>query len=141
MKKIPTVLLVDDDPTTIALNERLLKNLNVADQYLSARDGAEALATLDQLTAGASPVSPVLVVLDVAMPGMCGMGFLEAYQRLSPARQAAAVIVLHTASMTSGDLGRVEGLPVAGFVSKPLTKEKVDIILQVHYQRQLPAVS
>lgn len=139
MKKLPGVLLVDDDPTTNALNERLLKKLDVAEQYLKARDGAEALVALQDLTAGASAASPVLVLLDVTMPGLDGMGFLEAYQQLPPAQQAAAVIVMHTASMSSADLGRVEGLPIAGLVSKPLTSEKVDTILQVHYRRQLPA--
>lgn len=139
MKKLPRVLLVDDDPTTNALNERLLKKLNVADQYRTARDGEEALAVLGELTTGASPTSPVLVVLDVSMPGLDGMGFLEAYQQLPPAQQSAAVIVMHTAAMSSADLGRVEGLPIAGLVSKPLTPEKIDTILQVHYRRQLPA--
>lgn len=139
MKKLPGVLLVDDDPITNALNERLLRKLNVAEEYLTACDGVEALAALQLLTARASPASPALVLLDITMPGLDGMGFLEAYQQLPPVQQASAVIVLHTVSMTSTDLGRVEGLPIAGLVSKPLTTGKIDIILQVHYRRQLPS--
>ena len=139
MKKLPGVLLVDDDPITNALNERLLRKLNVAEEYLTACDGVEALAALQLLTARASPASPALVLLDITMPGLDGMGFLEAYQQLPPLQQASAVIVLHTVSMTSTDLGRVEGLPIAGLVSKPLTTGKIDIILQVHYRRQLPS--
>lgn len=139
MKKLSSVLLVDDDPATNHLNERLLRSLGVADRYLAAHDGAEALAALEQLSAVANPTSPVLVLLDVTMPGMDGMAFLEAYQHLSPARQQAVVIVMHTSSMSSQDLGRVEALPVAGLVSKPLTKEKLDTILKLHYQRQFPA--
>jgi CheY-like chemotaxis protein len=73
------------------------------------------------------------------MPGMDGMAFLEAYQRLPLAQQQAVVIVLHTASMSSVDLGRLEDLPIAGLVSKPLTKDKMDTILQLHYQRQFAA--
>ncbi|SMB82032.1 response regulator receiver and unknown domain protein [Hymenobacter roseosalivarius DSM 11622] len=139
MKKLPGVLLVDDDFTTNALNERLLKNLDVADQYLTASDGQEALTALDRLSAVATPASPILVLLDVKMPVLDGMGFLEAYQRLPLAQQKAAVIVMHTASMVSEDLDRVEELPIAGLVSKPLTKEKVNTILKIHYQRQFPA--
>lgn len=139
MKMLPGVLLVDDDPITNALNERLLRKLNVAEEYLTACDGVEALAALQLLTARASPASPALVLLDITMPGLDGMGFLEAYQQLPPLQQASAVIVLHTVSMTSTDLGRVEGLPIAGLVSKPLTTGKIDIILQVHYRRQLPS--
>ena len=40
MKKIPAILLVDDDSTTNALNERLLKKPDVADEYLTAHDGS-----------------------------------------------------------------------------------------------------
>ena len=139
MKKLSSVLLVDDDPITNDLNERLLKDLNVAEQYLSARDGAEALTVLEEISTGATPLSPVLVLLDIRMPGMEGMTFLEAYQQLSAAQQEAVVIVLHTASMESRDLNRIDELPVAGLVSKPLTKEKMDTILKLHYQRQFPA--
>jgi CheY-like chemotaxis protein len=139
MIKLSSVLLVDDDPLTNDLNERLLQQLGVADQYLSANDGVQALAALEHLAADAHPSSPVLVLLDVKMPGMDGMAFVEAYQQLPPAQQQAVVIVMHTASMSSVDLGRVESLPIAGLVSKPLTKEKLDTILQLHFQRQFPA--
>jgi len=139
MIKLSSVLLVDDDPATNHLNERLLKQHGVADQYLAAQDGAEALAILEQLAAQANPSSPVLVLLDVKMPGMDGMAFVEAYKRLPEAQQQAVVIVMHTASMNSVDLGRIEALPIAGLVSKPLTKEKVDTILKLHFQRQFPA--
>ena len=39
MIKLSSVLLVDDDPLTNDLNERLLKQLGVADRYLAATDG------------------------------------------------------------------------------------------------------
>ncbi|RFP65704.1 response regulator [Hymenobacter lapidiphilus] len=136
MIKLSSVLLVDDDPATNHLNERLLKELGVADQYLSANDGEQAFAALKELSANANPSSPVLVLLDVKMPGMDGMAFVEAYQQLPLAQKQAVVIVMHTASMSSHDLGRIEALPIAGLVSKPLTRDKVDLILKLHYQRQ-----
>ncbi|MCB2376577.1 response regulator [Hymenobacter sp. BT635] len=139
MIKLSSVLLVDDDPLTNDLNERLLRQLGVADQYRAANDGADALAVLEDLAADANPSSPVLVLLDVKMPGMDGMAFVEQYQRLPESQQQAVVIVMHTASMSSVDLGRVESMPIAGLVSKPLTKEKLDTILKLHFQRQFPA--
>jgi CheY-like chemotaxis protein len=139
MKKLSSVLLVDDDPLTNDLNERLLKHLGVADRYLAVNDGVDALAALQDLAAGAHTTSPVLVLLDVKMPGMDGMAFVDAYQQLPENQQQAVVIVLHTASMSSVDLARIESLPIAGLVSKPLTKEKLDTILQLHFQRTLPA--
>jgi CheY-like chemotaxis protein len=139
MIKLSSVLLVDDDPRTNDLNERLLKQLGVADRYFAATDGAEALTALEDLAAEAHPTSPVLVLLDVKMPGMDGMAFVDAFQQLPEVRQQAVVIVMHTASMNSVDLGRVESLPIAGLVSKPLTKEKLDTILKLHFQRQFLA--
>ncbi|WP_400192677.1 response regulator [Hymenobacter sp. B81] len=141
MVKLSSVLLVDDDPLTNDLNERLLRQLDVAERYLSATDGAEALAALAYLSADANPDCPVLVLLDVKMPGMNGLAFVEAYQQLPPTQQHAVVIVLHTASMTSDDLGRIEDLPIAGLVSKPLSQEKLDTILQLHFQRRFPGKS
>ena len=41
--------------------------------------------------------------------------------------------------MDARDLSRLEELNIAGLVSKPLTREKVDTILKLHYQRQFPA--
>ncbi|GAA3927985.1 response regulator [Hymenobacter algoricola] len=139
MIKLSSVLLVDDDQLTNDLNKRLLQELGVADQYLSANDGVQALAALEQLASDANPTSPVLVLLDVKMPRMDGMAFVNAYQELSETQQQAVVIVMHTASMSSADLGRVESLPIAGLVSKPLTKEKLDTILKLHFQRRFPA--
>ncbi|OGX81443.1 hypothetical protein BEN47_05710 [Hymenobacter lapidarius] len=139
MIKLSSVLLVDDDQLTNDLNKRLLQELGVADQYLSANDGVQALAALEQLALDANPTSPVLVLLDVKMPRMDGMAFVDAYQQLPENQQQAVVIVMHTAFMSSDDLGRVESLPIAGLVSKPLTKEKLDTILKLHFQRRFPA--
>jgi CheY-like chemotaxis protein len=140
MIKLSSVLLVDDDQLTNDLNQRLLQELGVADQYLSANDGEQAFAALEQLALDANPTSPVLVLLDVKMPRMDGMAFVDAYQQLPESQQQAVVIVMHTASMSSVDLGRVEALPIAGLVSKPLTKEKLDTILKLHFQRRFPTL-
>ena len=130
MDKLPSILLVDDDSTTNFLNELLLKSLGVADQLLIAQNGREALTALNQ-------ASPSLILLDVNMPVMNGIEFLEAYVQLPQAQRQAIVVVMLTTSLHSRDLERVQELPIAGLVNKPLTREKVDTILQMHFRRQL----
>ena len=73
------------------------------------------------------------------MPGLNGIQFLEAYQQLPEARHKATIIIMLTTTMDARDLGRLDELHIAGLVSKPLTKEKVDNILQLHFRRRLPA--
>ncbi len=135
MEKLSSVLLVDDDSTNNFLNELLLKNLGVTDQLLVAENGTEALALL----AREADAPPTLILLDVNMPGMNGIEFLEAYQQLPAAQRAATVVLVLTTSLAARDLGRLDELAIAGLVSKPLTKEKLAAILQLHFQRELPA--
>ena len=73
------------------------------------------------------------------MPGMSGIEFLEAYLRLPQAQQDATIIVVLTTSMDSRDLSRINELPIAGLATKPLNREKIDTLLRLHFQRQLPA--
>jgi CheY-like chemotaxis protein len=53
MLKFSSILLVDDDSRINDLNERLLRQLGVADRYIAASDSVEALAALQDLAAGA----------------------------------------------------------------------------------------
>jgi len=134
MEKLPQILLVDDDETTNFLNEILFRKLGVTDQVRTAYSGEQALAMLTQ----DPPYEPTLLLLDVNMPGMGGFEFLEAYQRLPQLQQDATVIVMLTTSMDSRDLGRIDELPIAGLVSKPLNREKIATLLQLHFRQQLP---
>lgn len=134
MKKIASVLLVDDDPTTNFLHEQLLLSLGVTDQCLVAENGAEALTLLAQNSPDAT-ACPELVLLDVHMPVMDGIEFLEAY--MQPPNRPPVIVVL-TTSVNPRDQLRMASLPVAEWVNKPLTRDKLDDLLKRHFQRQLP---
>ena len=139
MQKLSSILLVDDDDTTNFLNESLLRALQVTDQFVVARNGLEALTLLENQCVAPTVSCPALILLDVNMPAMNGMEFLEAYQRLPREHQEAIIIVVLTTSMNSTDLARLDELPIAGMASKPLTEDKINTILKLHFQRQLPA--
>ncbi|GGF12622.1 response regulator [Hymenobacter cavernae] len=134
MMPLPCVLLVDDDTTTNFLNRSLLTRLGVAERILVAQDGEQALRNLGQYCLPPTPSCPMLILLDVNMPGMNGIEFLEEYQQLPLAAQGAIVIVMLTTSLHPRDVQRVEQLGiVSGFVSKPLTPEKVHGLLHTHF--------
>jgi CheY-like chemotaxis protein len=134
MPPLASVLLVDDDPTTNFLNKLLLTRMGVAEQVLVAENGEQALRTLDQTcSASATAACPRLILLDMNMPVLNGLAFLEAYVQMPLAQQQAIVIVMLTTSLHPVDLARAQALPIAGFLSKPLTREKVTALLQQHF--------
>lgn len=133
------ILLVDDDQTTNYLNQLLLKRLAITDKLLVAQNGQEALQALQLYQQHpAESAEPVLVLLDVKMPVMDGFEFLDAYEQLPAAAKPEAVIVMLTTSLHPQDLERMQQLNIAGFLNKPLTKEKVDGILQQHFHYEQP---
>lgn len=136
MPQLSAVLLVDDDPSTNFLNESTLYEMRLTDKYLTAGNGEEALRLLKENSADATHEKPLLVLLDMAMPVLNGMDFLEAFRALPAPVQASTIIVILAVSMHSTDLGRLENYPVAGMVSKPLTKEKLSTVLQLHFSKQ-----
>jgi CheY-like chemotaxis protein len=135
MQKLAKVLLVDDDSTTNFLNSQLLRRLGIAEQLLVAQNGIEALETLEQTCSELSDsASPILVLLDVNMPVMNGLDFLETYQQHPLAQKCPLVVVMLTTSEHSRDLERIKAVPLAAdILTKPLTQQKVETILQRHF--------
>jgi CheY-like chemotaxis protein len=131
MRKLSSVLLVDDDETTNFLNAHLLKRLGVTDQVLEARNGEEALSLLAQYCTPPATTCPPLVLLDINMPVMNGIDFLEAYQPQPPV--PAIRVVILTTSVNSHDLQRLQALPHLALLHKPLTQEKIKALLQEHF--------
>jgi CheY-like chemotaxis protein len=130
MPSLSSVLLIDDDSTTNFLNKALLTRMGVAQQVLTAEDGEQGLRTLGQTCLGPdSAACPQLILLDMNMPVLNGLGFLEAYAQLPLGLQRPIVIVMLTTSLHPVDQTRAEQMPIAGFLTKPLTKEKVTAIL------------
>ncbi|MGI4741610.1 MAG: response regulator [Janthinobacterium lividum] len=134
MPKLSCTLLVDDDPTTNYLNRKLLESLAVTERVLVALNGQEALHVLAaECPADDSATCPVLILLDINMPGMNGFEFLETFQQLPLARRQTIVIIMLTSSLHARDLQRLNTLPVAGFLSKPLNPAKVHELLRTHF--------
>ena len=134
MATLSCALLVDDDETTNYLNQLLFTRMAVTETLLVALNGRQALDLLHtHCQSPASPTCPSLILLDMKMPVMNGFEFLEAYARLSQARREAIVIIMLTTSLNPQDVERMQDLPIAGFLTKPLTKEKISHLLQTHF--------
>ena len=133
MPVLANVLLVDDDSTTNFLNKALLLRMGVTQQVLTAENGEQALRTLGQTCLGPDRAAcPQLILLDMNMPVLNGLGFLEAYTQLQ-LEQRPMVVIMLTTSLHPVDQARAQQFPIAGFLTKPLTKEKVTALLREHF--------
>ena len=118
----------------------LLKRVHVTEELLVAQNGQQALDLVQQRCQTVTPGCPILIFLDVNMPVMNGIEFLAAYQGLSHTyQQASIIIVMLTTSLHPQDVQRINEFHIAGFLSKPLTRDKINTVLEQHFGRQLPA--
>ncbi|SFQ31598.1 response regulator [Hymenobacter arizonensis] len=136
MAAISCTLLVDDDDTTNFLNQALLRRMAVTDTVLVAGNGQQALDLLQtHCDPVATPSCPALILLDMKMPLMNGFEFLQAYTQRPPTNNPAVVIIMLTTSLNPRDLEQMQGLPIAGYLTKPLTRDKINQILHQHFDQ------
>jgi CheY-like chemotaxis protein len=140
MSAISCTLLVDDDETTNYLNQKLLQRMAITDTVLVAGNGEEALQLLHtHCEPAASPTCPALILLDMKMPRMNGFEFLQAYAQRPPGVNPAVIIIMLTTSLNPNDVTQMQGLPIAGYLTKPLTREKLHQVLLEHFPQSLAA--
>jgi EAL domain-containing protein (putative c-di-GMP-specific phosphodiesterase class I)/FixJ family two-component response regulator len=115
-----SVLVVEDHGFQRRMALRLLAELGI-DRLLEAADGASALRLL---RAQAQP--PDVVMVDLDMPGMDGIEFIDHLAREQLARSILVVSALDAALLhTVQTMARACGLRVLDAVPKPLTKAKL----------------
>jgi CheY-like chemotaxis protein len=131
MKRLSCILLVDDDKTTNFVNQLLLQDLDVAHLILSANSGFEALDIINNQCQKNGCLQ--LIFLDINMPGMDGFEFLEAYDQMDFPNKDSIKVVMLTTSSNPKDINRLENMPIADFLNKPLTEEKVLELIQKHF--------
>ncbi|OGX92137.1 response regulator [Hymenobacter coccineus] len=142
MAAISCTLLVDDDETTNFLNQALLRRMAVTDTVLVAGNGLEALDLLHtHCAAVALPTCPALILLDMKMPRMNGFEFLQAYAQRPLAHNPAVIIIMLTTSLNPKDVEQMRNLPIAGYLTKPLTREKIGQIVREYFDYPAPADS
>ena len=108
-----TILLVEDNPDDELLTLRALKQNKIENPLVIKRDGEEALAWLRSTEA-----LPVLVLLDLKLPKIDGMGVLRAI-RGDEKLKLMAVVVL-TSSTEERDIIQSYHLGANSYIRKPV---------------------
>lgn len=121
MKKIPEILLVEDNPYDAELTLNALRLKNLANNLVHVEDGAEALDYIfaqGRYTHRAEESFPSLILLDLKMPKVNGM---EVLMRLksNPETKVIPVVVL-TSSQEDPDIISCYELGVNSYIVKPV---------------------
>lgn len=123
-----SILVVDDDQTTVLLTRLFLESMSIKNIY-SSSNGQEAINFLSDhaKTDQQAKECPDIVLLDLNMPVMDGFEFLEEYSKKDGLRKKDISIVILTSSDSKRDRDRIKQIEVnvAGYIVKPLTEEKI----------------
>jgi len=115
------ILLVEDNPDDVALTLRAFKRSHLMNPIAVARDGVEALDFLfarNEHANRASQALPTLVILDLKLPRLDGLGVLKAIRADDRTRFLPVVIL--TSSKEEQDLVSGYTLGANSYVRKPV---------------------
>ena len=110
------ILLVEDNPDDVALTLRALGKHHLANHVHVVRDGAEAIAFLDDMS------SAKVILLDLKLPKVSGLEVLAAIKS-NPRTKAIPVVVL-TSSREEPDIASAYALGANSYIVKPVDFEQ-----------------
>jgi CheY-like chemotaxis protein len=115
MKGNRPILLVDDDVVSTMLLQRALSSLHIGNRLHVANNGVEAIQWLKDIK---DEDKPCIILLDLKMPKMGGLEFLEAFRRDQSLRTIPVIVL--TTSKEQKDIRASYDLGVAGYMVKPV---------------------
>lgn len=125
------ILVVEDDIVDIMTIQRAVKQLGIPNHIIYRHNGLEALEYLN-----ACDCFPGLVLLDLNMPRMNGIEFLEVIR--SKQEFATLPVVVLTTSQEQSDKMQSFNLSISGYMVKPVDYIKFkDMVQTIHHYWQL----
>jgi CheY-like chemotaxis protein len=121
--RVVNILLVDDDEVDVMTARRVFRKIGISHPLFVASNGLEALEMLKG-RGGQRPIIPLenrLILLDLNMPKMGGIEFLQVL-RAEPELKSTPVVVLTT---SSDERDRIQAYNhnVAGYLLKPMSMD------------------
>jgi len=129
MSRFKSILLIEDDPITIMVCERIIRMTGFAEQLKSVTNGQEAMDYLQEQAKKDEHNMPDIIFLDINMPVMNGWEFLEQFHKIEPLFSKQPSVYRLSSTVDPEDYARAASYGVVKrFVSKPLTKDVLESI-------------
>lgn len=125
MRSKEPVLLVEDDVVDAMTVSRSFRELSIGNEVVHRVNGVEALEYLKE-----TDRPPCLILLDINMPKMNGIEFLERVKKSSSHRRIPVVVL--TTSNDQRDKLEAYNLGVAGYMLKPVDyRQFVSVVKEI----------
>jgi len=119
-----SVLVIEDEPFTRMVLSRMLSTLGFKAVH-QARDGTSGLDAVRGHT-------PDIILCDVEMQPMDGLGFLKALRGSGDARELSLPVVFMTNRTDEGRMAEARALGAGTFLVKPATPDNLRQTLAAH---------
>lgn len=132
-----TIFLVEDDDIDAEAVTRAFRKQRIANPVVRARDGIEAMVMLHDNNPEPAVPRPYVILLDLKMPRMDGIEFLEELRK-DPALRRSIVFVL-TTSNDERDKWAAYDKNIAGYLVKArVGKDFINLVNMLdHYWRYI----
>lgn len=139
MKKFNCIMLIDDDETCNFITDKIISKLDLSNNVLNMKNGMEAITFLENNCKtdhnSFSQQCPELIFLDLNMPVMDGLEFLEelySNKNLTKNFTDNTNIYVLTSSDNQLDIDKISKFKIKGYISKPMTIDKISSIARIH---------
>ena len=137
IKRRLNMLIVDDDDMCVLMHRRIAEESGLFGRIRSVKDGFGALEILKEGSKKTREL-PDIILLDLTMPFMNGVEFLDGYRQLNFRNKERITIAMLTSSVNANDRELASSLGVSHFLTKPFNaKDLLMVALSVYNRRQM----
>lgn len=135
-EKLECVLLIDDDAGTnfyhTVILEEEFPGLRI-ESVRSVKDGLEFLLGIGDNT---RCPAPVIIFLDINMPGLDGWDFLREFNKIPKEIRDKSVIVILSTSNNPDDIEKSASFDsVKDYIEKPITPELFSTVVKQNFEK------
>lgn len=133
MKKFKTIVLIDDNESDIFISKKVIEDLKLVKHvqiFSSAIRALDFFKTTYENSASYASFLPILILLDNHMPGMNGLEFLEAFNKLAVSDRNQIDILMLSTDIPP-QIKTAIHKKCLGYIEKPLTSEKLLLQLEI----------